>query len=197
MNGLLEKAKLQFAHDATVLAGIENGSVQVIPLTQGKVTVVDSEDYDWLSKWKWCSHKTRGRYYAHRGVWNNGRVVSWQMHRIILGFSTYDGNIGDHKNRNSLDNRKDNLRQASNSLNAINCKLSRRNTTGYRGVTWHKRDHIWWSQIRIDTKIHYLGSYQNPEEAAVSFDRAAVRYRGKDAMLNFPERREEYVARCV
>jgi hypothetical protein len=66
MNGLLEKARLQFAHDATVLAGIENGSVRVIPLTQGLVTVVDADDSN-FSDWKW--HIRKGRYTVYPARW--------------------------------------------------------------------------------------------------------------------------------
>ena len=57
MSGLQESLKSMYAHDAIVLAGIESGSVQGIPLTQGKIAIVDAEDYEWLAKHKWYAHK--------------------------------------------------------------------------------------------------------------------------------------------
>ncbi len=191
MSGLLESLRSMYAHDATVLAGIENGSVRGIPLTKGEIAIVDADDYEWLNQWKWCVHGKRIRY-AHRGAWTGKKVVSIQMHRIVLNLHPGDGTIVDHINRDGRDNRKSNLRIVPQSINAFNCKLSDRNSTGYRGVTWHKRDKIWWAQIRVDTIIHYLGSYSNAISAAIAFDKAAVGYRGKNAVLNFPEKRSEY-----
>ena len=82
-----------------------------IPLTRGKFALVDDEDYEWLSQWKWyCS--TTG--YAVRGCKN--RIL--YMHREIA--KTKPGMLTDHINRNKLDNRKENLRFCSHRENMKN-----------------------------------------------------------------------------
>lgn len=109
---------------------------QEIPLTQGKVTLVDVEDYDYLNTWKWyawfrnkCfiyrfSNKKNtfrhngGKIYAVRNIKKNGKQVTTYMHRVIMKTST--GLEVDHKNGDGLDNRKDNLRICNNSQNQMN-----------------------------------------------------------------------------
>lgn len=84
---------------------IENKSedFSLILLTKGKFAIVDAEDYDWLSQYKWCAVKSRETFYAQR--WSNGTTVS--IHREIM--CAPKGVICDHKNHNGLDNRKSNL----------------------------------------------------------------------------------------
>jgi len=158
-----------------------------IKLTQNKVALVDDKDYEWLSQWKWCVRKGSNTFYAFRNikVWGKWKVI--QMHREILGFIHGDGKLTDHKNRNGLDNQKTNLRLTNRSLNAINSKLFNTNSSGYRGVYQDKRDSAWWAQIRVNyVKIH-CGRYLDPVTAALAYDRVAIKYRGNNAILNFPK----------
>lgn len=86
-----------------------------IQLTQGKVTLVDDEDYEWLSQWKWCAKDGRnGNFYAFRASKNK----STYMHRLIL--DTPKGKVTDHINGNGLDNRRINLRICSYRENSHN-----------------------------------------------------------------------------
>jgi len=193
MSGLLESLKLMYAHDATVLAGIENGSVRGIPLTQGKISLVDAEDYDRLSQYVWCQHKNGNTVYAHRNLKIRDRWDVILMHREIMGCSFGDGILIDHKDRNGLHNFKSNIRISNKSQNAINSKMKCNNTSGYRGVYFSEKDKVWRAELRINGKMTYLGSFDNKEAAAVLRDIIALKHRGEDAHLNFPEKRSEYV----
>jgi len=164
------------------------GVMKEIPLTQGKVALVDDEDYEWLNQWKWqATEQQPGAFYAQRSIYIGRKRVHVKMHRQILGYSYGDGNIGDHKNRNGLDNRRENLRPASRALNRIN-SVPQRNSSGFRGVTWYKRGDCWQVYIRINGRLMFFGRYRDIIDAAMAYDRAVIKYRGSDAQLNFPER---------
>lgn len=128
-----------------------------IKLTQGKFALVDDEDFEWLSKWKW--HYTHG--YAKGG--SNGKSMVY-MHRLILGI-TNPKEITDHKDRNGLNNQKNNLRIVNRSINGLNRNKYKNNTSGYRGVTWHKQRKHWMAQISINKKCQFLGFFNSAKEA--------------------------------
>lgn len=65
----------------------------------------------------------------------------------------------DHKNRIVSDNKWDNLRDIPQSLNRQNTEMMSNNTSGYRGVTWHKAAKKWMASIKIDKKLIYLGLF--------------------------------------
>lgn len=102
--------------------------MKTIPLTQGHEAIVDDELYDHLSLFKWHAlvHKARGKTYIYGARWGkyNSRRRSIRLHHQVLGILTWEldgtGKLVDHKNRNTLDNRKDNLRVTNKSINAIN-----------------------------------------------------------------------------
>lgn len=108
------------------------------------------------------------------------------MHRFILNIIDRCIEI-DHINGDSLDNRKENLRVASSSQNANNkVKLSPKNTSGYRGVTWDKHSQKWMAQIYKNNKRTNLGRFDTKEEAAKVFDSAAKKMYGEfHGKLNF------------
>ena len=163
-----------------------------INLTQNKVALVDDKDYEWLSQWKWCVAFFDGRWYACRGFKKNKKSSLILMHREILGLIKNDGKIGDHKNRNSLNNCRENLRIASPTLNSFNCKMRQNNTSEYRGVYWKKNNRNWQAQISIEGIAIHCGCYPDKILAAKAYDQAAIKYRGQDAVLNFPKE-VEYV----
>ena len=152
-----------------------------ITLTQGKYALVDDEDYEWLMQWNWCCcflDKRRKNLYAMRNSKTvNGKRNSIYMAREIL--KAKPGQIVDHENRETLDNRRSNLRICSRSENNTNLGLSSISTSGFRGVYWQKKGSIWKAQIKKNRKRYHLGCFSTPEEAHKAYVKAAKILHGK------------------
>lgn len=153
-----------------------------IPLTRGKIAIVDDEDYEWLSQYKWC-YQTRG--YACRRIHGTGKLIS--MHKEIMDVP--ENMEIDHENRNKLDNRRSNLRVSTHTENNYNKSIQSNNTSGYKGVSPHI-DGKWRATIRYGGKYRHLGLFSNPTDAAVVYDKEALIHHGEFAYTNFP--RENY-----
>lgn len=136
---------------------------RTIQLTQGLVTVVDAEDYDFLSQWRWYANKRPHTFYAIRSTQteNGNRCV--RMHSLILG--TPKGLCSDHRNGNGLDNRRSNLRICTSEQNSRNKKMAKNNTTGCKGINWEANLNKWRVRIGIDGKRLFLGRYDDINEA--------------------------------
>lgn len=157
-----------------------------IKLTQDRYALVDDDDYDYLSQFKWMYNRKRG--YAVR---NPPRILGYRksvyMHREIV--KAPSGFEIDHINNIKLDNRKKNLRICSHLENQRNLPLSR-NKSGYRGVSWYKPTNKWRATIKVDKKFKHLGLFINIIDAAKAYDNAAKIYHGSFARLNFGQRQE-------
>jgi hypothetical protein len=156
-----------------------------IPLTRGKATMVDDDDYERLSKHKWYAFEDRKTFYACRGISFPKDRTIW-MHREIM--DTPSGMETDHKDGNGLNNQKYNLRICSRSQNAMNIKIRGDNTSGYKGVYRSTHDTKWVAQIIINSKNIYLGSFENKSMAAIAYNEAAYQYFGEFARLNLIKR---------
>jgi len=129
--------------------------------------IVDDENFRELNKYKWCYRTTSKDIkngYAGRRLPKtiNGGIIL--MHRQIM--KPKKGFYVDHINRNRLDNRKCNLRICTNQENSINSKISKKNTSGYKGVYWDKRRNKWIANITAFGKNIYLGSFKDKKDAA-------------------------------
>lgn len=153
-----------------------------IELTQGKVAIVDDEDYEWLNQWKWCYHKSYNGGYAERTDYKNGVQKTIKMHREIMNATK--GQQIDHKNLNRLDNTKENLRICNIQENSFNRK-SKGVTSKYKGVSYSTNGNCKW-RARIycgDKRIH-IGYYDNEIDAAKAYNEEAIKLFGEFAWLN-------------
>ena len=71
----------------------------------------------------------------------------------------------DHIDGNPLNNRVENLREATSSQNSCNAKTQKNNTSGHKGILWDKKREKWLVRITLEKKHFYLGRYENLEEA--------------------------------
>lgn len=152
-----------------------------INLAGGKITLVDDEDFEKLSRYSW---HLGGRGYACRSIRKNKKTVQVLMHREVLNVPA--GMETDHVNRNKLDNRKSNLRICTSTQNKQNQPAKPYNTSGFKGVCWHKGFDKWTARIRVDRKQINLGCFSTAEEAAKVYDVAARKYHGEFAVTNYP-----------
>lgn len=151
-----------------------------ILLTQGRVAIVDDEDYSFLNRWKWY-HGKQG-YATRSTLFSDGRKSTLMMHRLII--NTPNDMKTDHIDGDKLNNVRINLRICSHSENLRNRSFQYNNTSGYKGVSWNKRDSVWQAHIRIDNKQFHLGYYPIKEEAAIAYNAAAIVLHGNFAYLN-------------
>lgn len=151
-----------------------------IELTQGKVALVDDEDVEMLSGFKWyAAQLNKGQFYA---ICHPSKHIQIRMHRILV--DAPDGFDVDHANGNTLDNRKCNLRIATRSQNQANAK-PRGGVSKYKGVSFHRNR--WCASITKDKTRTHLGCFGSEEDAAKAYDAAAVVAYGEFARTNFPQ----------
>jgi len=169
-----------------------------VPLTRGLVALVDAADIEHVSRWKWRAVKAKRSgggfmwYAIHTGPRPARALVS--MHRLLLGLP--DDILVDHGNGNGLDNRRRNIRPATDRQNAQNRqRVKSGKSSRFLGVYWHKHRGRWMARIRAgkisETTGHSkpicLGYFEDEESAARVRDAAARKYFGAFASFNFPE----------
>jgi hypothetical protein len=137
--------------------------VKKIELTQGKYTIVDDEDYEFLNQWQWHVNRKKCKtssdlLYAKR--FEKRKTIT--MHRLIL--NAPKGMDVDHINGNGLDNRKCNLRIVSHRENMQNLTKFK-GTSKYPGVYWHKEKQKWHVKFKIGEKNHHVGYFVDEKKA--------------------------------
>jgi len=142
-----------------------------IPLTHGKVALVDDEDFEWLNQWKW--------HYSKFGYAVRKPKEQIYMHRFIM--KPEQGLFTDHINGDKLDNRKENLRICTTGENMRNRPKQSNNTSGYKGVFWHKKAKRWFAKIGFMRKSIHLGLFDTREEAYERYCKAEKEYFGEFA----------------
>ena len=148
-----------------------------IPLTRGQFAIVDDEDFEWMSKFKWhCQPKSNGRLYARTGT------KKVYMHRVLLNASP-DVYV-DHIDGNGLNNTRANLRLCTREENQHNTPIRSDSTTGYKGVSFDKRRNRFSVEINKDKKRIRIGNFENVLDAARAYNEAAIKYHGQFARLN-------------
>lgn len=163
-----------------------------IPLTQDKVTLVDDVDFEWLSSWKWYAWREpkSGLFYAHasskiyQGNWS---AKPLSMSRLLLQPSKRQ--LVDHRDRDTLNNQRLNLRLCDRSENNLNRLHPRKGQ--FRGVFLVRRDLT--KPFRAVFRfrgVQYQGGYHaTEEEAARAYDDLVIRHCPKFGLLNFGEKK--------
>lgn len=161
-----------------------------IPLTNGYVAIVDSADEALVRPYKWHVQISRGgKPYACRTINSpGGKTTRVRMHRVIC--SCPAGSVIDHKNGNTLDNRRENLRAVTHSENMRNVPSALPGSaTGVRGVEFDKQRNRFRATIRIAGKHKAFGFFKTVEEAHLLRLKLELEHYGVQ-----PRRRAEFVA---
>jgi hypothetical protein len=159
--------------------------VSEITLSNGSIAIVDDVDLEDLSRFNWHALVVRGKQYAQRNVSKKPHLCEL-MHRRICGLQPGDGMKADHKDGNTLDNRRENLRVCSNQQNRRNSAISKcAKSSQYKGVSWFASKSSWVANICLDGRTKYLGLHAVESDAARAYDAAARTYFGEFAALNF------------
>lgn len=154
----------------------------VIPLTKGKLALVDVDDMSRLTEHNWCATFKRGAWRAQRKVASGGTRTHIYMHREILCLRGPE--CVDHIDGNGLNNQKSNLRLCTNAQNRQNQKTPCTNTSGMKGVSWDKKKGRWRAHIGIYGQCKFLGYFGDTLAAGLAYNNAATVLYGEFARLN-------------
>lgn len=158
---------------------LRNRSKQIV-----EYAIVSKEDFELVNKYKWHMITVKGvhkdlkyaestisckKHKLHRFIFNNSNIVIPPKHVI------------DHINHNGLDNRRENLRIITYSLNSQNKDIqSQTKTSRFKGVSYFKESNKW----KADCNGMHLGFFDSEEKAALIYDKCAFIVFGKDALTN-------------
>ncbi|MFH1370155.1 MAG: HNH endonuclease [Planctomycetota bacterium] len=156
-----------------------------IYLGEGEWTILDPKDYYRYSNFKWTINGNGRKFYATRFLkMGPGKTKMLRLHREIM--KAPKGLLVDHRNCNTLDNRRENLRLATHAQNVCNRSKTRSKTTSqFIGVSYNKIRRNWKAQVNHQRKTVFIGRFDSEIDAAKAYDKAAVKYHGEFARLNF------------
>ena len=143
----------------------------------GHPVLIDEEDYNRVSKYKWCLMKGSYTFYVRTGK-------ATQLHRFIL--NAPKGSNIDHIDGNGLNNQKNNLRYATKTENSQN-RHFRGGKIPYKGVSLQSKKNKYQARIKVNRREIYLGLFSSAVCAALAYDKAAKKYFGEFANINFSD----------
>lgn len=156
----------------------------LIELTQGKFATIDNEDYELVRGYKWQALRSVNGFYAVHAYLDKttGKNRKLFLHKLVIGAG--DNEQVDHRNRNTLDCRKQNLRQATSAQNAWNRGRQANNLTShYKRVYFDKTHGRFRAKIMSNGRVTYLGYFRTEEEAASAYSKACSEQRGEWAVI--------------
>jgi|SRR5882762_1673172 len=164
-------------------------SIAYVELTQRQYALIDSEDAERVGKHNWHTawNGTSSHFYARRRYLcgENKSNRHFFLHEFILG--KLENHTADHIfSERTLDNRKCNLRQATENHQAWNRRIPSNNTSGFRGIYFDPKKKLWRAIIVHRYKRIGLGRFKSKTDAILAYDRAAIDLRGDLAKPNFP-----------
>jgi hypothetical protein len=146
------------------------GGVVRFPLADGRYCLIDETDVPLADEYLWNVFAPCPKYHRHTSYVraNAHRRTTVLLHNLLLGC------VGvDHHNGDGLDNRRINLRPATQTQNNANTRLHQHNTSGVKGVRFNKASGKWCAYVHINRRQLHLGSFASREEAIVARERAA------------------------
>ena len=152
-----------------------------------KDILVDDDDYELVSKYRWCIAFTRGSFYAVNTTYVNRKPINIKMHRLIMGLLDNPKILIDHKDNNGLNNCRSNLRITDQAKNACNTKFTSKSNSGFRGVYKYNKENMnrmYGVYVRHERKRIFGGYFSEPIEAAKKYNELALKYHGEFAKLN-------------
>jgi hypothetical protein len=151
--------------------------------TKGGSTVrVDGDDYLFLKRFSWSARRDKKTSYAYTNIFIGGKSRSVAMHRMITGMRNCEV---DHRNRDGLDNRKENLRFCTTQQNQ--CNRVRKNKFNFRGVYKPKKSQFYAYQIQAHGKKYVKNGFLTPADAARGYDEKSKELHGEFGIRNFKD----------
>lgn len=150
--------------------------IAYISLTKGYEAEVDVADLHLISGFSWRAVLSRNTVYARSDIYAKDCTRAIYMHRVIMG-EPADLQV-DHRDCNGLNNRRKNLRVATNAQNAHNQQLRADNTSGLKGVVRLKNCARWRARIKFEGQYIDLGCFEKAEDAHAAYCRASKELRG-------------------
>lgn len=142
--------------------------------------IIDVEDVEKVKKYKWGVSKKRNNLYVVTR--KEGKFIS--MPAVIMGIKSNCHIMVDHRSRNTLNNRKFNLRVCTLIENNRNVGKSKNNKSGHKGVSWSESGRKWRAKIVVNYKQIHLGCFRDKIKAALAYNKAAIEHYGEFACLN-------------
>ena len=149
------------------------GNLAYVPLTRGYEAIIDAADIALVERYRWCANPKPRAVYAEASVWEDKVCKRVSLHRTIMGEP--QGLEVDHIDGDGLNNRRANLRAVTKAENARNAKIRVDNSSGYKGVTWHKQRQMWRARIDVDGTQRSLGMFETAEAAHAAYCAASAK----------------------
>lgn len=148
-------------------------------------SLVDDDVYKWAKNYNWHGKEYKTNYrtiiYVGRYIQKNYRRKFVKLHQLVIGMSI-DGKLTDHKNRNSLDNQRHNLRFATSQENSMNASPYKNKK--HKGIIFRKDMNKWRSRIRYNNKLINIGHFVNKNDALNAYNMKAKELFKNFAVLN-------------
>ena len=153
------------------------GNLAFITLTKGYTAIIDAADVHLAEGRNWCAAVQRYTVYAQTNESTGGESHGIFLHRVLM--APPDDMQVDHRSGDGLDCRRANMRWATRAQNNHNQRISRNNTSGFKGVSWDDDRQKWMAGIVVGGKRIHLGRFVTPEAAHAAYCEASEIYHGE------------------